>query len=62
MLQTEEPSPYVHVRGRLEALISRAIFYDLVDLAVEEMERDENQFGVWSAGVFFPLGPPGSIL
>ena len=59
---TGEPSPYVHVRGRLEALISRAIFYDLVDLAVEEMERDENQFGVWSAGVFFPLGPPGSIL
>ena len=59
---TEEPSPYVHVRGRLEALISRAIFYDLVDLAVEELAGKENQFGVWSAGDFFPLGPPGSIL
>ena len=28
---TEEPSPYLHVRARLEALISRAIFYDLGD-------------------------------
>ena len=28
---TAEPSPYVHVRGRLEALINRAIFYDLMD-------------------------------
>jgi hypothetical protein len=59
---TGEPSPYVHVRGRLEALISRTIFYDLVDLAVEELAGEENQFGVWSAGDFFPLGPPGSIL
>jgi len=59
---TEEPSPYIHVRGRLEALISRAIFYDLVELAVEELDGDDCQFGVWSAGVFFPLGPPGSVL
>lgn len=47
-----EPSPYVHVRDRLEALISRAVFYDLVELAVER----DGRFGVWSAGVFFPLG------
>jgi uncharacterized protein len=53
---TEEPSPYVHVRARLEALISRAIFYDLVDLAVEEDRNSETQFGIWSAGVFFPIG------
>ena len=45
----------------MEALISRAIFYDLVELAVEEMDGDECQFGVWSAGVFFPLGPPGAV-
>ena len=24
------PSPYIHIRARLEALISRAVFYDLV--------------------------------
>jgi hypothetical protein len=44
----------------LEALISRAIFYDLVDLAVEEWRDGETRFGVWSAGVFFPFGPAGS--
>lgn len=49
-----EPSPYVHVRGRLEALISRAVFYDLVELA----EERDGLLGVWSAGAFFPLGAP----
>ena len=59
---TAEPSPYVHVRGRLEALINRAIFYDLMDLGVEETRGGHSQFGVWSAGTFFSLGPPGSIM
>ena len=58
---TDEPSPYVHIRGRLEALISRAIFYDLVDLAVDEKRDGEVSFGVWSAGVFFPFGPAGTV-
>ncbi|MDP6343978.1 MAG: DUF1285 domain-containing protein [Alphaproteobacteria bacterium] len=56
---SQEPSPYVHVRGRLEALIARAVFYDLVELAVEEEGRGERSFGVWSAGEFFPIGDPG---
>ena len=60
--ETAEPSPYVHVRGRLEALINRPIFYDLADLGLEESYDGKCQFGVWSAGVFFPLGPPGSIM
>jgi hypothetical protein len=47
-----EPSPYVHVRDRLEALIARAVFYDLVELAVER----DGRLGVWSAGAYFPLG------
>ena len=46
-----EPSPYVHVRARLEALIARAVFYDLVELA----EVHDGQFGVWSNGLFFPI-------
>ena len=49
--KTQEPSPYVHVRARLEALISRSVFYQLVELA--EIEGDA--FGVWSHGVFFPI-------
>jgi hypothetical protein len=53
---TGEPAPYVAVRGGLEALIVRAVFYDLVDLA-EEREADRKRFmGVWSGGHFFILG------
>lgn len=51
--ETDEPSPYVHIRARLEALINRAVYYKLVDLAVEEMIEGEAHFGVWSGGQFF---------
>jgi uncharacterized protein len=43
--------PYVLVRRNLEALVSRALFYDLVALGVVEGEW----FGVWSSAVFYPL-------
>ena len=43
--------PYVLVRTNLEALVSRALFYDLVALGVNEGEW----FGVWSSGVFYPM-------
>lgn len=54
--ETGEPAPYVLVRGRLEAKIARAVFYELVELA-EPAPEDETLLGVWSKGVFFPLGP-----
>ncbi len=55
--ESGEPSPYVRVRGRLDALIARPVFYDLAELA-EEAERDGRRvMGVWSAGTFFELGP-----
>jgi len=44
--------PYVHVRGRLEALVTRALVYDLVDLAVA---GEGGGIGIWSGGAFFPL-------
>jgi hypothetical protein len=47
--------PYVLVRGRLEALVNRAIFYDLVAQGVEEPLNGENWFGVWSSGKFWPM-------
>ena len=53
-----EPSPYVHVRARLEALISRAVFYDLVELGVVEGDK----FGVWSHGVFFPITDAAAVV
>jgi hypothetical protein len=53
--ETGEPAPYVLVRGRLEAKIARAAFYELVDIA-EADPIDETVLGVWSQGVFFPIG------
>lgn len=45
--------PYVHVRGRLEALVSRALAYDLAELAAQG--ADGGGLGIWSGGVFFAL-------
>ena len=53
---TGEPSPYLHVRDRLEALILRPVFYQLVDLGVSEVLDGSEVFGVWSGHAFFRLG------
>ena len=53
---TDNPSPYVLVRDRLEALISRAVYYDLVELAVEENRDGQTLLCVWSGGASFELG------
>jgi hypothetical protein len=53
---TAAPSPYILVRDGLEARLSRAVFYQLVDLGREERVGDSTRFGVWSNGTFFPLG------
>jgi hypothetical protein len=47
--------PYLRVRGRLEALVTRAVYYDLVELAASRDGDPEGGMGVWSAGAFFPL-------
>ena len=54
--ETEEPAPYVHVRKGLEARIARSVFYQLADLAVPGESGFDGKLGVWSGGVFFPLG------
>lgn len=48
---TDGLKPYVLIRRNLEALVSRAVFYDLVALGTVEGEW----FGVWSSGLFFPM-------
>lgn len=53
--ETGEPSPYVLIRDRLEALIDRKSFYRLVELAVTEAQDGEDWLGVWSGGAFFGL-------
>ena len=52
---TEGLKPYLLVRGRLEALVSRALYYDLVELAVITHIHGRDQLGVWSDGVFFAM-------
>lgn len=54
--ETLEPSPYVLVRGGLEAKLTRPVFYELADMA-EAYEGCAEQLGVWSQGQFFGLGP-----
>ncbi len=50
---TEEgPRPYLHVRGGMEALVARAIYYELAELALAN-----DPPGLWSDGAFFPLEP-----
>lgn len=49
-----EPRPYVLVRGRLEARVLRAPFYEMVEWA----ELRDGKLGVWSGGVWFELGAP----
>jgi hypothetical protein len=54
--ESGEPSPYLKVREGLDALISRPVFYELAELA-EASDSEPDLLGVWSEGVFFPLGP-----
>ncbi len=46
--------PYVRVRGRLDALVTRAVYYDLMELAVTRTHEDTTP-GLWSAGAWFAL-------
>lgn len=49
--------PYVIVRGRLEALVTRSVYQDLVALS-SDCQSDGKQHGssgIWSSGTFFPF-------
>ena len=51
--------PYISLRDGIEALIARPVYYALAELADEQQVDGQVQFGVWSAGSFFPLGMTG---
>lgn len=53
-----EPRPYLHVRRGLEALISRPVFYELVEMAEPRATPQGEVLGVGSNGAWFPLGSP----
>jgi hypothetical protein len=47
--------PYLHVRADLWAKLTRAIYYDLVDIGEERMIDGQHMFGIESGGEFFPM-------
>ena len=53
--------PYLHVRRDLWALVSRALFYDLVELGEERDVDGTRMFGVASAGKFFAMAPANTL-
>ncbi len=60
-LMTCEPTPYVLIREGdgahgIEARVNRAVYYELVALAVPEYVGPHLMLGVWSSGLFFSLG------
>lgn len=55
--ETGEPRPYVLVRDRLEAKLTRPVFYELAEMAVPSPENGGKTLGVWSQGAFFEIGP-----
>jgi len=53
--------PYLHVRRNLWAKVTRALFYDLVELGEERAIGGERMFGVPSSGEFFAMAPAASL-
>ena len=50
------PRPYLHVRGGMEALVARPVYYDLADRAIADVDADDDTTpGIWSDGVFFAI-------
>ena len=48
-------TPYLHVRSDLWAKVTRALYYDLVDLGEERVVDGQPMFGVESGGAFFAM-------
>jgi hypothetical protein len=54
--------PYLHVRRDLWALVTRALFYDLVELGEERDVAGTRMFGVASGGDFYAMAPASSLV
>lgn len=51
--ENDEPSPYVHVRGGLKALLARNVWIELATY----LEEHQKKLSVRSNGILFPLEP-----
>ncbi|WP_312418232.1 DUF1285 domain-containing protein, partial [Shinella sp.] len=59
--ENSELKPYLLVRGRLEALVSRAVMYDLVALGETIAIDGVDMFAVRSGGMVFPVMPAAEL-
>jgi hypothetical protein len=59
--ETGQLKPYLAVRGRLEALLSRAVMYELVELGEVVTLDGVEMFAVRSAGEVFPMMPAAEL-
>ena len=48
---TNEPIPSVLVRKNLEGVLSRNVYYQLINLS----DKKGDEFGIYSSGCFYPL-------
>ena len=53
--------PYVHVRGRLEALVARSVMYELAEHGEEIVVDGKPMFAVRSLGAVFPIMPADEL-
>ena len=51
----DEPSPYITIRNNLKALISRSVYYDLINMAEEEIIEDKKFLVIKSNNTLFKL-------
>jgi len=53
--------PYLHVRRDLWAKVTRALFFDLVEIGEERVVGGRAMFGVVSMGKFFPMADADQV-
>ena len=56
-----EPRVYLGLDRGLEAVLSRSVWYQLVDLALADLDEpssDDHPIGIWSGGRYFELFVP----
>ena len=54
-------TPYLHIRADLWAKVTRALYYDLVDMGEERVVDGRPMFGVASSGEFFAMADADQV-
>lgn len=59
--KSKEVRPYIYLTSCMKAKVTRAVYYELVNLGVDFKDGDNNLFGVWSSAHFFVLSVENSL-